>query len=125
MNAPDVLERLRQCRDPAALAEAIDELCMPFGKVLGITVLCNGAHPDAAMCLIDFAAGNDAAVRCAMHLGGQVFGFNSVTLSFPRPPEFNCNRGVLELTPAARCPQSAESPAASTPCTCGGKSTGR
>lgn len=104
---PAVAERLSRCRNREELGGALRELCTPFGKVIAVTLLCSGTTPETGMCVIDFDERSESASQCALMLGGRIFGYNAVALSFPRHAEFGCGRGFPPATPSCACNPSA------------------
>lgn len=96
-------QRLQECRDVAALRNVLGDLCCAFGSIVGITILCSRENLSKGMCVIDFPPDADAASRCAAAIGGRVFGYNSVILSFTRHPEFSCERGFPPPGPSCAC----------------------
>ena len=95
--------RLQECRNVHELRDAISELCRDIGNILGVTVLCASNTPGNGMCVIDFPPEANAASRCAAALGGRVFGYHSVILSFPYHTEFACTRGFPPAAPSCSC----------------------
>lgn len=88
----DRLTQFNACMSAGELHGALVDATSDLAAVLSITSVC-GKEPGQMLCIVDFMPGPTNVGTIAAHLGGIVFGRNSVAINLTLSPDFICGKG--------------------------------
>ena len=106
-HARQARERLHACTTASDVRKTLESMCSQFGEVRNISLLCSRDTPNIAMCIIDFVdregAAEDSVSRCAEALGGRIFGFSSVIVTFTPAEDYCCGQSFPPASASCSC----------------------